>query len=259
MRKTLLILAAAVAFTACDSDTTGPGDTSLALDEASILGYTGSFAADPAKSILPGVHGLPENLKLTAAQQAAIRALHEAFMQANRADFEALAAIMRQARDAHQAGKSKEEIKAILDQAAPIRTRLMAAEAKLRTDILAVLTAEQRAWLEANRPQPCTPPQLTESQKNEISALIAAFQQANQADLETIRNAVEQARAAHKNGASREEIARIMQGAQAAMQRVRAAEQALRAAIEAVLTPEQKAAACRPHAGPPGPGPDKRP
>lgn len=253
MRKAFLILAAAVAFTACDSDTTGPGDSSLALDEASILGFTGTFAADPAKSILPGVHGLPENLKLTAAQQASIRALHEAFMQANRADLDALAAIMRQAHEAKHAGKTAAEVKAILDQAAPIRTRLVAAEAKLRADIMAVLTAEQRAWIESHRPQPCTPPQLTEAQKNEISALIAAFEQANRADLQTIRNAVEQARTAHKNGASREEITRIMHGAQAAMERVRAAEHALRAAIEAVLTAEQRAAACRPHAGPPGP------
>jgi Spy/CpxP family protein refolding chaperone len=151
---------------------------------------------------------------------------------------------MHQAREAVQAGKSREEVRAILEQGIPIRQRLHAAETQLRSDILAVLTAEQRAWLEAHQPRPCTAAPLTDAQKAEISALVAAFEQANRADIEAIRAAFEQARTAHQNGASREEIHAILETVRPAMQRVRAAEVALAAAIAAVLTPEQRASGC---------------
>jgi Spy/CpxP family protein refolding chaperone len=82
---------------------------------------------------------------LTAEQAARVRALQEAHLAATRADRDALAKILADAMAARQAGKPASEVLAILEKAAPIRDRLAAAEAKLRADLDAVLTAEQRA------------------------------------------------------------------------------------------------------------------
>ena len=112
----------------------------------------------PAHGRGPGAP-LPDNLKLTDAQKAQIEAAVTAFKTANAADIAAMKAAHQAARDAKKAGKTKEEVKAILATARPAAERLRAASAALRTAIQAVLTAEQRAWLEANKPErpPRTP------------------------------------------------------------------------------------------------------
>jgi Spy/CpxP family protein refolding chaperone len=244
MRKSAVILFTALAFAACDKEATGPSSDLAMLDDAAELAFSSSFVTDPGSTFLAFVHRFPDELRLTADQQAKIKALVEAFLTATRADHESLAAILKQAHEAAQAGKSREEVRAILEQGLPIRERLQAAEAELRTDILAVLTPQQRAWLDAHQPRPCTAAQLTDVQKAEISGLVAAFELTNRADIEAIRAAFEQARAAHQNGASREEISAILEAVRPAMQRVRAAEAALAVAISNVLTAEQKASGC---------------
>lgn len=248
MKKTTFILLTALAVGACNESPTSPFDTTLnSLDEAAMFAFSGSFVADPGSTLLPGVHRLPDNLKLSASQEAAIKALIEQFRAATKADHEALAAIMRKAKEAAAAGKSREEIKAILDQGIAIHQRLHAAESKLRTDILALLTAEQKAWLEANSRKTCTAPALTDSQRSEIAALVAAFEQANSADIAAVKAAFEQARAAKQSGATAAQVQAILDSAKPAMQRLRAAEVALAVAIAGVLTPDQRA--CSPFKG----------
>jgi Spy/CpxP family protein refolding chaperone len=173
----------------------------------------------------------------------------EAFVQTTRADREALGAILREARQAAQAGKSRTEIEAILAKGADIRRRLSAAEAKLKADIDAVLTPEQRAWIAAHSPRTCRAdrfPPLTDAQKAQIRALEMTFQQNNKADLDLVRATFEEAHAAIQAGKSREEVAQIIAKAAPAIIRLETARQALRQQILAVLTPEQKASGCLP-------------
>jgi Spy/CpxP family protein refolding chaperone len=82
---------------------------------------------------------------LTDAQKAAIRALESAFQENNKADLDSLKSILDEARAAAQAGKTREEIAAILAKAAPIARRLAEARKELHEDILNVLTPEQKA------------------------------------------------------------------------------------------------------------------
>ena len=244
MRKTAFILLTVLAVGACSEDPTSPTDGFALLDDAAELSFSSSFVTDPGSRFLAHLHRLPDNLKLTVAQEAQIKSLVEQFLAATRADHEALAAILKQAHEAARAGKSRDEVRAILEQGIPIRDRLQAAEAQLRTSVLAVLTPAQKAWLEAHQPRPCNAAPLGESQKAEISALISAFELANRADIDAIRAAFVEARTAHQNGASRDEIREILEAVRPAMQRVRAAEATLKIAILAVLTPEQRASGC---------------
>ena len=244
MKKLVFCLAVLAGLAACSEDAAAPEpfDTA-AFGEATDLAFDASFAGDP-RVRFPLVFRLPDHLKLSAEQEASIRALLEQFAADTRSDHEALAAILKQARAARQAGKTAEEVKAILQQGEPIRRRLVAAEQKLRADLLAVLTAEQRAWVESQGRNRCESVALTDAQRTEISALYATFQQDNRVDLETIRTTLDRARTAHRAGASREEIHAILFEAQPAMQRVLAAQIKLAAAVFALLTPEQLASGC---------------
>ena len=251
MKKTAFALLIALSFAACADDPMAPSEDLSGLEQAAILGFAGSFTDDPGSRYLGNLQRLPENLKLTAEQRSRIDALLVAFKQATQVDAQALAAIAEQAKAAHAAGKTREEIRRILAQGDEIRRRLHDAEARLRAAIDAVLTPEQRAWL-ASQQQPCRSLALTEAQKTQIGALVAAFQEANQADLAAIRAAHEKARTAKAAGATREQIAAILDAVRPAMERVRAAEQALTAAIAAVLTPEQQTSGCFKIPSPPG-------
>lgn len=240
MRTTTLLLLLALGLTGCGRDATSPSNALVTIDEAESLVLSSSIAVVGSKA-LAQLARLPQSLALTSAQQAAIKALTDAFALVTKADQDALAALKKQIRDASVAGTPKEQIQALLDQARVISDRLAAAEARLRDDILALLTAEQRAWLEANQPTPCT---LAEGQQSRIGALLAAYEQANRSDLDAINAALAQAKTAQKNGATREQISAILNPVKAAMERVRAAGEALQKAIQGVLTPEQLASHC---------------
>lgn len=82
---------------------------------------------------------------------------------------------------------------------------------------------------------------LTDAQKAQIQALVAAFVAANAADIATMKGAHDAARDALKAGATRDEVKAILEAAKPAADRVRAAAEALRTAIAAVLTPAQRA------------------
>ena len=230
-------------------------DPDPAMDEAAVLGFSGSLATDPGSRHLGNLHRLPDNLALSAAQKTQIDALIARFEQATKADRDALAAIGKQAHDAAAAGKTREEVQAILAQGNAIRERLHTAETALRTAIDALLTAEQKAWIASQDGPRCTPITLTDAQKTQIASLVTAFQQANSADLAAVRAAHEQAHEAMKNGATKEQITAILEAVRPAMDRIRTAEAALATAIKALLTPEQQASGCfMIHPAPGGPG-----
>jgi Spy/CpxP family protein refolding chaperone len=252
MKKTTFTLVISLLAAAC-SDGVSPSESpEPALDEAAVLGYSASLTSDPGSRYLGHLHRLPESIALTAAQQAQIRSLLTRFAEATKADHELLATIGREVLEAIKAGKSREEIRALLARGDAARERLRAAEAALRTAIEAVLTAEQKAWLASQDGRNCRMISLSEQQRTEISALVADFQKANAADLAIIRDALEKARAAIQSGATRAEIAAILEAARPAMERIRAAESALSEAILAVLTPEQRASRCFHFSPPPG-------
>lgn len=251
MRRLAWFAAAAFALTACSSDTTSPDNADLTLLEAGAFGTalttTGGYDAGVYQDRL--INGLPDSIELSDAQKAQIRTLIEAFQQATRGDREALGAILREARQAIEAKKPRSEVNAILLHAAPIIARLAAAEAKLKSDIDAVLTPAQRAWIAAHSPRACRPdqfPPLTDAQKAQIHALEVAFQTANKADLDAVKAILEEARAATEAGKSRDEVAAILEKARAPMQRLETARKDLREKILDVLTPEQKASGCLP-------------
>lgn len=244
--RSLAAVGLALVFLGCGGDAAGPGS---ADDGISLVP---DFAESMASSVDGGGIGasnLPEELRLTTEQKAAIAALHEAFKAATAADVAALRALEAEARAAHDAGKSREEIHAILVRGVPIVARLAAAFARLQHDIWQVYTPEQRAWIEAHRPKPCGPagpPPLTDQQIQQIRALQQAFMQAVHDDVELIKQVAEAARAAHQSGATRDQIEAILHQADAARARLREAEVRLQAAIDAVLTPEQRAKRCVP-------------
>jgi Spy/CpxP family protein refolding chaperone len=251
MRRIALIAIASMAFAACSTDTTSPADQSIIdeylLGSSVALTSAGGYDANIYQQRL--LNALPDDLALTPDQQAKIKALVTAFEAANKADRDALNAILREAKDAIIAHKSREEVKAILDRGNAIRARLAAAEAALRAAIEAILTPEQKAWLDAHKPARCDPskfPPLTDAQKAQIRSLEQAFQAANKADLDAVKAVLEQARAAAQAGKSKAEVEAIIATAKPAMDRLNAARAALKSQIQAILTPEQKASGCFP-------------
>ena len=259
MRKSAVLLLGVLTLAACNRDVSAPidSDTLASLDAGAILTFDAAGLSGPGH-YLTGLHRLPDNLKLSADQEAKIKALLQAFQQANQADLEALAKIGAEAKAAAAAGKSRAEIAAILAKGDAIRARIEAAEKALQTAIENVLTAAQKAWLDANRPRPCdVSSTLTAEQRTQIQSLIAAYEEANKADLAAVQAALEKARAAAKNGATKEQIAAIMDAVKANVERLRAAQLELIKAIDAVLTPEQRASPC--FKGPTIPLPPVRP
>ena len=251
MRRITLISVAVLSLAACSGETTSPNTPDITLLEAGAFGTAlttlGGYDAEIYQNRLG--NALPDELKLTSDQQAKIKSLVEAFVQSTRADREALGAILREAHQAMQAKKPRAEVQAILAKGAPIRERLRAAEAKLKADIDAVLTAEQRAWIAAHSPRACRAdqfPPLSEAQKAQIRSLETAFQQNNKADLDLVKATFEEARAAVLAGKPKEEIAKILAKAAPAILRLEAARKSLRDQILNILTPEQKASGCLP-------------
>lgn len=242
MRARLIVFIGAISLLgACDRS----APVSPTVVDTDVVDLVPDYAVSPAASIDAagiGASMLPDALKLTAEQKAAIAALHDAFMKANAADIAALEAIERDAKAAIKAGKSRDDVRAILARAAPIRERLDAAFKKLQTDIWAVYTAEQRAWIEAHRPRGCGSGvlKLTDDQVKQIRSLEQQFYATVKPDLELIRAIAEEAKNARAAGKSRDEVAAILARAVAPQRRVEEAEHKLHAAVLALLSPEQR-------------------
>lgn len=252
MRRVALLVTAAM-LVACSNETTTAPATIDQVDQfvnavsSTALTAIGAYDANVYKDRL--LNALPDSLKLTSDQQAKIKALVDAYNAAIKADREAFEAVLKEARAAVQAGKSKDEVKAILDKAAPIAGRLADAAAKLKSDIDAVLTQAQRDWLASHQPKRCdksafTP--LTDAQKAQMKAIEEAFRTTNKADLEAVDSAMRQIKAAISAGKSVTEIQTMFDGIKPALTRLEAARKKLHDDLEAVLTPEQKASGCIP-------------
>ena len=243
MRARFVVLLGAVCvFGACDKSTT---PVSPATTTDNVVDLVPDYAVSPAASIDAagiGASLLPDALRLTAEQKAAIAALHDAFMKATAADIAALQAIEKEAKTAIRAGKSRDEVRAILAKADPVRARLDAAFKKLQADIWAVYTPEQRAWIEAHRLRDCKAGtlHLTEDQVKTIRDLEQQFYNTVKPDLELIRSIAEEAKKAKEAGKTREEVTAILARAVEPQRRVADAERKLQAAILAVLTPDQR-------------------
>lgn len=93
----------------------------------------------------PRVCGPDGPPRLTDDQIAEIRALRQAFHAAVADDIAFIRQVHQQARAAHQAGATAEEIRAILATAHDAMERVRAAERQLHQDVQDVLTPEQRA------------------------------------------------------------------------------------------------------------------
>lgn len=237
----VVFLGAAVALVACDRSS----PVSPTTDFADVVDLVPDYALSEAASMDAagiGAAQLPEHLRLTVEQKAAIAALHAAFKKATAADVAALRAIEQEVRAAIKAGKSRDEVRAIVATAEPIRARLDAAFKKLQADVWAVYTPEQKAWIESHRPRTCGPTaaKLTDEQVKQIRNLQEQFVASVKADLELVKSVAEEARAARAAGKSREEVATILAKANDAQRRIAEAERKLQNAILALLTAEQK-------------------
>ena len=233
---------------ACSSETVAPNELLLLdADETDLVpDYAISSAAVVDGAGIGGAR-LPDDLRLTAEQKAAIAELHEAFMQASADEVAELRSKEQQIRQLRRSGGSREEILAILAEAKVIRDQLADDFAALQEAIWAIYTPEQRAWIEANKPRVCDrngPPRLTEEQIAQIRSLMQAFQEAIADEMATIKAAHQEARAARQAGATNEEIRAILATVQDELEAVRQAERRLEQAILDVLTPDQRIRWC---------------
>jgi Spy/CpxP family protein refolding chaperone len=158
------LIAGVLMVAACDRAPTQANDSLsalLAADPAALsFGATNGLPGGPFHIPGPGSRGdargpgipFPDSLKLTAAQQAQIQTLRDAFETANKADLDALKAIHDQAETAMKAHKSRDEVRAILETAKPILGRLAPKFDALHVAIEAVLTANQKAWIASHKP-----------------------------------------------------------------------------------------------------------
>ncbi len=153
-RKLLPALAVTLMLAACDNAPTESASASEPTLEA-VLETAGAGAS--AANFL---HRAPEELRLTAQQQDAIRRINTEFRRANQADLEALTAITREAIAARRAGATPDEVRAILERSRATRERMAPAFVALARSLNAVLTDAQRAWLadNARRLGPKLPP-----------------------------------------------------------------------------------------------------
>lgn len=252
MRR-IAFIAVAATFVACSHETTtapATDDLVTQFESASLgtaLTSAGGYDADLYELRL--FHSLPDSIRLTPDQESKIKALVDAYTQSTKADRLAFEAVLKQARDAVRAHKSADEVKAILDQGAPIAGRLATAAANLKTAIDAVLTAQQLAWLASHQPKNCVKgsfPPLTDAQKAQMKALEQAFEITNKADLDAVRAGMAQIKAAVAAGKSVAEIQANLDGIKPAIDRLNAARKTLHDQLEAILTPEQKASGCIP-------------
>jgi Spy/CpxP family protein refolding chaperone len=106
-------------------------------------------------------HRLPPNLQLTDAQRSQIKTLMASFRATHSQDLatirNAMRATMQRLRAAPASGQklSIDQRRALFQQNAPARQRLMTAQRQLAAQIQSVLTPDQKAWLAAHRPAPC--------------------------------------------------------------------------------------------------------
>jgi Spy/CpxP family protein refolding chaperone len=248
MMKPIAFLAlgiVAAALGGCAREIAAPEDQSP-LSSAAASDAAGGLdrPGHPGLALVPGLNRLPDNLKLTADQLAKIAQLTARFQAATKEDAGVVRAVAVAVAEAIKAGKSRADIRQIMERGAAAAERLATANRGYHSALLEILTREQRAWLEANRPKVCTAPPLTDAQKATIRQLTERFTAANKADLDKLAEVGRQLATARRDGKSPAEVQALLESVRPIRERVRAASEKLHAAIQAVLTPEQQASRC---------------
>ena len=146
------LFAAVTLLSACDNAATGP-----TAEQAALLQFDVQATMDSATLVPRGPaydnEGPPDALRLTDDQKAAIKALHDAFAAAHKTQFDQLKVIREKARAAIQEGKTREEVRAIMEKSRAIMEAMKPDFEALRAAVAAVLTPEQKAWAAAHRRQ----------------------------------------------------------------------------------------------------------
>ena len=94
--------------------------------------------------------GLPPQCRqgadsLTDAQRAQVKTLGDAYVAAHKVQLDSLRAIMEAAREARQAGKTQDEVRAIMEQGRAINEELAPARKDFHDAVVKLLTAQQVA------------------------------------------------------------------------------------------------------------------
>jgi Spy/CpxP family protein refolding chaperone len=152
MKIRIAALVAAAAFVAaCDNSATGPN----ASEAAALVRFDAQNTMDSASMVPRGPAfdnaGMPDSLKLTDAQKTAIQALHDAFAAAHKTQFDQLKAIHDEAAAAIEAGKSRDDVRAILEKGRPIMESMKTDFEALRIAVAQVLTPAQLVWSVAHQ------------------------------------------------------------------------------------------------------------
>lgn len=232
LRAAVVVLPACLVLACSDGRPTAPvREADDALDNA-ITSSERVVASGRAAPFL-GMIRFPDSLALTPEQEARIRQLVDAHVNAHAADLAALDAILRELIAARRAGQSNAELRNILERARPIRERLAAAQRELQSAIWAVLTPAQRAYLESRRDNlPC---RVTPEQARQLKQLHEHFQHEHAADLALERQLLARVVAAIQGGASRDEILALLDSARDVRDRLAAARAKLAEQVRAVV------------------------
>jgi Spy/CpxP family protein refolding chaperone len=159
--KNLLLISLIGLLTACSS----PVAPTLPAEDYSLVvfGETGAalegtlgeqHRGHPTDGRTAGFARLPDSLKITPTQAAAIKALRDQFRQTHQEKLTVLRAVFERARLARRDGATRQEVLTILLDARPITESLREPTRQLHIAIFAVLTPAQRNWLITNRPRP---------------------------------------------------------------------------------------------------------
>ena len=153
------LVVVASAFAACSNDS-GTDPTAASEDDYALVVFGASGYALES-SLGPqggrpfdgrtGGFRLPPDLALTDEQRAEIAALREEFRIEHQETLDALRAIFEEARAAREAGATREEVRAILDDGRDIAQALRPDVEALHEAIFGVLTDEQQEWIETHR------------------------------------------------------------------------------------------------------------
>lgn len=162
LNRVAVMVAAVAALAACSND--DPASPQTVIDDDFALVMFGESGAALENSLGPqggrpfdgrtACAALPDELALTDEQKAEIAALRDAFRTEHQAELDALRAIFDEARAAREAGATRDEVRAILEDGRDIAEGLRADVQALHAAIRDVFTEEQLAWIEANRRRP---------------------------------------------------------------------------------------------------------
>jgi Spy/CpxP family protein refolding chaperone len=117
----------------------------LLLVAAATAGAQGRRGGGPPGGGPPGGRCAATADSLTDAQKGQVRALGDAFAKAHSAQLDSLKTIMEASRAALEAGKTPEEVRAIMEQGKPIMDGLAPAQKEFRETVVTYLTPAQIA------------------------------------------------------------------------------------------------------------------